>query len=131
MEVVKTLAHSAMQVAVGVLVGTTVDTVFSIEVDQPVPSPFRLVGEVVLQLSVNALLAAGVNGLAESGNFSDPARGYAFMFCLAASQPQLLDKVQRLSGLVVIREALAYASYESNQVTKASAQAVRNANVYG
>lgn len=131
MEVVKTLAHSAMQVAAGVLVGTTVDTVFSIEVDQPSPSPFRLVGEVVLQLSVNALLAAGVNGLAESGNFSDPARGYAFMFCLAASQPQLLDKVQRLSGLVVIREALAYASYESNKVTKASPQAVRNANVYG
>lgn len=131
MEVVKTLAHSAMQVAAGVLVGTTVDTVFSIEVDQPSPSPLRLVGEVVLQLSVNALLAAGVNGLAESGNFSDPARGYAFMFCLAASQPQLLDKVQRLSGLVVIREALAYASYESNKVTKASAQAVRNANVYG
>lgn len=131
MDVVKTVVHAAAQVGAGVLVGSFVDTVFTMEIDSSKPSPARLAGEVILQLAVNALLSAGVNGLAESGNFSDPAKGYAFMFCLAASQPILLEKVQRLAGMAVIRELEAGAYLQqSNTIGKPTAQTVRNATVY-
>lgn len=97
----KTVMHSTMQLALGIVVGGVCDATFP-----PAPEQHELDGEalawlsaeVILQIIANGLITAGVvKGLDKlSPEIADPTGALAYGWSLQAAQPQLMQKIKLL-----------------------------------
>ncbi len=117
----KTVMHSSVQLALGVVVGGLCDAAFP-------PSPEQkeldatglawLSAEVILQIIANGLITAGVvKGLDKlDSSMSDPTGAMAYSLSLQASQPHLMNKLKLLGRHV----SSTVSSYEQAAISETS-----------
>jgi hypothetical protein len=117
----KTVMHSSVQLALGIVVGGLCDAAFPTAPEQKeldAPGLAWLSAEVILQIIANGLITAGVvKGLDKlDSSMSDPTGAMAYSFAIQASQPQLWHKLKLLGRHVTATVS----SYEQAAISETS-----------
>lgn len=97
------VVHVTAQTVAGVAIGTVADAIFPLPCDiksDDTVGFLLLSAEVSAQLVFTGLLSASFMDLTNSGTWSDPTGGVAFMMALAESQPNVHKKLGSLCGFV-------------------------------
>jgi len=120
-EIGKTVMHSSVQLALGVVVGGLCDASFPASPDQTELDGAGLAwlsAEVILQVIANGLITAGVvKGLDKlDSSLSDPTGAMAYSLAIQASQPQLMNKIKLLGRHVTATVS----SYEKAAISESS-----------
>lgn len=99
MSITTILQQTSFQVASGSIIGGLVDNLFPVASTVDKTNVLRTIGEVVLQITLDALLVSYANeSITNSVRGTDPTGGIPMMTAVIGTQPHLINKLSSISN---------------------------------